>query len=153
MSVQVQTGNRGAKRPGIRALGLTALLLLSLRALPAGDSGVAERSAIRKARLIGQGQGSNDLTVMIEYVLAHDQYVSLKMFNILGTEVLTLEQSARTAGVHTVRFDASEVPSGVYIFRLQSGDSVYDRRFVLIQPGMEGVCNHLSEEPVASAGS
>ncbi len=137
--MRFRIGAWAMKRSRTRAFGLAALLLLCLQTVPAGDSGAADRSAIRKARLIEQSPGSDDTMVMIEYVVARDQFVSLKMFNILGTEVLTLEQSMRSAGVHTVRFDASEIPNGVYILRLQSGRCVCDRKFVLLQPEMEGI--------------
>jgi cyanophycinase len=45
-------------------------------------------------------------------------FVSLKIFDILGREVATLVNEVRLAGVYTVRWDASSLPSGVYFARL-----------------------------------
>jgi hypothetical protein len=44
--------------------------------------------------------------------------VQLRVFNVLGIEVGTLVDEARPAGVYTVRWDASSLPSGVYFYRL-----------------------------------
>jgi hypothetical protein len=49
-------------------------------------------------------------------------YVTLKVYDVLGREVVTLVDGTRTAGFHTVHWDASSMPSGVYIYRLQVAD-------------------------------
>jgi hypothetical protein len=57
--------------------------------------------------------------------------VSLKVFDILGREVMTLVNQEVPAGVYHVRFDGSKLPSGVYFYRLQSGQFVETRKLVL----------------------
>jgi hypothetical protein len=44
----------------------------------------------------------------------------LKIFDVLGKEVATLVKEVRLAGLYTVRWDASSLPSGVYNCRLQA---------------------------------
>ena len=48
--------------------------------------------------------------------------VSLAVYDLLGRRVATLVDDVQTAGSHEVVFDASRLPSGVYILRLTAGD-------------------------------
>ncbi len=56
----------------------------------------------------------------INFNLAVDSKVSLKVFNIVGQEVATLINSNLVAGVNSINFDASELNSGVYLYRLEA---------------------------------
>jgi hypothetical protein len=49
-------------------------------------------------------------------------FVSLKVLDVLGREVAMLVNEVRSAGVYTIRWDASSFPSGVYFYRLQVGN-------------------------------
>lgn len=57
----------------------------------------------------------------IIFELAEPRLTSLKIYNVLGQEVATLLNEEKAAGQHTVRFDASRLASGVYIYRLTAG--------------------------------
>ena len=59
--------------------------------------------------------------------------VSLKVFNMIGQEVATLIDGAETAGQHEVNFDATDLPSGAYFYRLQSGNVTETRRMLLLK--------------------
>jgi hypothetical protein len=48
--------------------------------------------------------------------------VSLKVFNVLGEEVITLLSASLLSGSHSVEWDASNLASGVYLYRLEAGD-------------------------------
>jgi len=67
--------------------------------------------------------GSGQLTV----------HTTLKIHNILGQEVATLVNEEKEPGFYTVTWDASEMASGVYFYRLQAGDFSETRRMVLMQ--------------------
>ncbi len=60
-------------------------------------------------------------------------FVSVKIFDVLGREVATLVNEVRPAGVYTVRWDASSLPSGVYYYRLQGGAFVESKKMVLLK--------------------
>jgi hypothetical protein len=57
----------------------------------------------------------------IEYEIAEDGFVDLTITNAMGREVTSLVQAIETAGLHRIRFDAAELPSGVYYCVLRSG--------------------------------
>mgnify|MGYP001495128033 FL=1 len=61
-------------------------------------------------------------STVIEFGVPSDMWVSLKVFNVLGREVATLVNERLSAGFYTHNFDASGLPSGLYFYKLQSGD-------------------------------
>jgi hypothetical protein len=67
----------------------------------------------------------------IEYSLPRETQVSLKIYNLLGQEVRTLVEAHSQAGHYKVNFDASSLPSGMYIYRLTAGGSILSRKMVL----------------------
>ena len=58
-------------------------------------------------------------------------FVSLRIFDVLGREVATLVNDVRPAGVYTVRWDASSLPSGVYLYQLRAGASLKTKKMIL----------------------
>jgi len=69
----------------------------------------------------------------IEYVLPRTTDVSLTVINILGEKVATLAGGERAAGVHSVPWDASGSPAGVYFCRLKAGESVATIKMLLLR--------------------
>lgn len=59
----------------------------------------------------------------IDFSLAVDSKVSLKVFNVLGQEVANLLNGNLTAGLHQANFDASALNSGVYLYRIEATGS------------------------------
>jgi hypothetical protein len=59
-------------------------------------------------------------STVISYRLAVRSSVSLKVFDVLGREVATLASGEEAAGSYQVRFDAGDLSSGVYFYRLQA---------------------------------
>ncbi|MGE5621272.1 MAG: glycosyl hydrolase family 18 protein [archaeon] len=67
----------------------------------------------------------------IEFVLTEGSHVSLKVFDILGKEVASLLDEQMEQGVHKVEFNASNLPSGIYIYLLNAGKVHEVRKMVL----------------------
>jgi len=69
----------------------------------------------------------------VEFSLAESQPVRLVIYDLLGNEVQTLVEGVRSAGSHTLTFDASGLSSGVYFYRLQAGETVETKRMMLLK--------------------
>jgi hypothetical protein len=69
----------------------------------------------------------------IEFSIPKSQFVSLKVFNALGQEVAVLVDGTLAAGNHSVSFDARQLPSGVYFYRISAGTFVESKKMVLMK--------------------
>ena len=69
----------------------------------------------------------------ISYSIPAPSLVSLKIFNILGQEITTLVNEEKSAGNYEVNFNASNLPSGVYIYKMKAGEYVQTRKMILLK--------------------
>jgi hypothetical protein len=69
----------------------------------------------------------------ITFHIANVDIVTLAIYDVLGREVATLVNEVRHPGTYTVDFDASELSSGVYIYRMQAGDGVRAMKLVVVK--------------------
>lgn len=60
-------------------------------------------------------------------------FVTLEVYDILGNEVATLENEKKSAGNYEVKFDASNLASGIYLYKLQSGEFVSVKKLMLLK--------------------
>lgn len=74
-------------------------------------------------------------STVIGYELPVNGFVSLKVFDVLGNEIATLVNEEKPAGSYNVQFTINSVQlgSGVYFYRLQSGDYVESRKMVILK--------------------
>ncbi len=72
-------------------------------------------------------------STVISYQLPTNELVVLKVFDVLGREVETLVNQRQTAGNHSVRFNAANLPSGVYFYRLQAGTYRDTKKLLLLK--------------------
>ena len=72
-------------------------------------------------------------STQIKYSIPVETHVELKVYNVLGNEVATLVNEEEPAGEYTVKFNASSLSSGVYIYRLQTDYSTITRKMTLIR--------------------
>jgi len=72
-------------------------------------------------------------TTTIRFSLPQRQYVTLKVFDVLGREVATLVNAQITAGVHSIVFDSNGLASAVYFYRLETGHFVETRKLILLR--------------------
>ena len=69
----------------------------------------------------------------ISFTLPVASEVTLEVFDMLGQKVATLEKGKKQAGKHSISFDASNLSSGVYMYRLQTPSKIMGRQMVLIK--------------------
>ena len=74
----------------------------------------------------------NPVTV-IKYQLPENLKVQIRVYDVLGNEVAELVNEEKSAGTYEVRFDAGNLASGVYLYKLQAGSFVETKKMILIK--------------------
>jgi hypothetical protein len=69
----------------------------------------------------------------ISYTIPKSGLVSLKVFDIAGKEVATLVNEVKNAGSYNFKFNAANLSSGVYFYRLQAGEFVETKKMFLLK--------------------
>ena len=72
-------------------------------------------------------------TTTIRYELPSSSMVRLSVYDILGREVSILVDERKNAGSYEVKFDGSNLSSGVYFYQLQAGTFVQSRKLLLLR--------------------
>ena len=61
-------------------------------------------------------------TTRISFYVPQNSFVTLKIYDLLGTEISTLVNEDRVAGYHKIEFDATQLSSGIYFYKLSAGN-------------------------------
>ncbi|MEN8193117.1 MAG: T9SS type A sorting domain-containing protein [Bacteroidota bacterium] len=69
----------------------------------------------------------------IQYSLPTNEFVSLKVYDIIGREVATLVNQQQSSGVYDVEFNASHLTSGVYFYKIEAGSFAQVKKMMLIK--------------------
>lgn len=72
-------------------------------------------------------------TTNIKYDLPFDNFVTIKVFSILGTEIMTLVNEFINAGSYNVSFNGSNLPSGIYYYKINAGSFEEIRKMILLK--------------------
>ncbi|MCB0742968.1 MAG: T9SS type A sorting domain-containing protein [Ignavibacteriales bacterium] len=73
-------------------------------------------------------------TTMIKYSIPAQSNVTLKIYDVLGSEVATLiNNEVQSVGQYEVNFDASRLSSGIYFYTLNSGNFVQTKKMILLK--------------------
>ncbi|MBI3006239.1 MAG: T9SS type A sorting domain-containing protein [Ignavibacteriales bacterium] len=99
-----------------------------------GNAEVEIGLAAKEFRLESNYPNPFNPSTTIAFTLAEDGKATLKVFNMLGQEVATLFNSEAQAGrLQQVKFDASQLPSGLYFAKLEAGKQQMMRKMVLLR--------------------
>lgn len=69
----------------------------------------------------------------IEFQVPSSEFVTLKIFDLLGRDVMTLVEEEKLPGTHRLSWDAKDLPSGFYLCRIQAGGFVQSRKMLLLR--------------------
>jgi hypothetical protein len=72
-------------------------------------------------------------STVIEFHIPNTEYISVKVYDVMGREVAVLVNEQKEAGNHKIDFDASHLSSGVYFYQLAGRNFVDTRKFVLMK--------------------
>jgi hypothetical protein len=86
-----------------------------------------------ETRLIGNYPNPFNPTTTIRYTLHEKLLVSIRVYSVIGEEVAVLVDGVEEAGLHEVVFDARNLPSGTYFYRLVAGEVAAVQRLVVVK--------------------
>ncbi|MGE5411686.1 MAG: T9SS type A sorting domain-containing protein [Clostridiales bacterium] len=69
----------------------------------------------------------------INFSIPERHFVSLKVYDLLGREIAQILSSEFEAGTHTIKFTPKDIPSGVYLYKLESGSYIQSRKMMIIR--------------------
>jgi uncharacterized protein (TIGR02145 family) len=69
----------------------------------------------------------------IKFSIPERANINLEIYNTLGKKIVRLIDQVQEPGHHEITFDASHLPSGVYIYRLQAGEFVESKKLILLK--------------------
>ncbi|HRI47363.1 MAG TPA: T9SS type A sorting domain-containing protein [Ignavibacteriaceae bacterium] len=72
-------------------------------------------------------------STMIKYSLPKEEFVTLKVYNVLGQEIRTLFQGFQKEGKHSITFNAAQLPSGIYFYTIQAGEFSQVKKMMLMK--------------------
>jgi photosystem II stability/assembly factor-like uncharacterized protein len=69
----------------------------------------------------------------IQYAVSSRQFVSLKVYDVLGIEIETLINEEKPTGAYEITWNAEALPSGVYFYQLKAGEFISTKKMILLQ--------------------
>lgn len=72
-------------------------------------------------------------STILRYSIPAESKVTIKVFDLLGTEIAHLVNEEKTAGTYEIRWDASSLPGGTYFYQLKAGSFLQTRKMIFIK--------------------
>lgn len=72
-------------------------------------------------------------TTTITFNLPERSYVELNIYNVLGVKLATLVKGVKSAGSYSVQFNASNYPSGIYVYELQTANYKQTKKMIYLK--------------------
>ena len=72
-------------------------------------------------------------STIIGFYIPRTSRITLKLFNLFGSEVMTLSDGIRAPGYNTVTLSSQNLPDGIYYYRLQAGNQIETRKLIIMK--------------------
>ena len=69
----------------------------------------------------------------IQYAIGSKQFVSIKVYDILGSEIATLVNEELLTGEYEIEFDATGLTSGIYFYQIKTGNFINTKKMILLR--------------------
>ena len=97
-------------------------------------TGVEDKEiSIKDFKLLNNYPNPFNPSTVISYQSPVNSYITLKVYDILGNEIATLVNEEKPAGYYQVEFNATNLPSGLYLCKLQSGNRSETKKMLLLK--------------------
>ncbi len=90
-------------------------------------------NAIKMNKIFQNAPNPFNPTTTINYQLKGADFVSLKVYDVLGKEIITLVNENKNVGYYETTFDASNLPSGIYIYKINIGNFTDVKKMLLMK--------------------
>ncbi len=107
--------------------------LLTTDCTQMGKNGLSELEPVTEYALFSNFPNPFNPTTKISWQAPVDGHQSLKVYDVLGNEVAVLVDEFRIAGRYEATFDASNLASGIYVYRLQAGEFMETKKMILMK--------------------
>ena len=104
-----------------------------LNFIPVGVEDESESGLVNSYQLNQNYPNPFNPSTIISYSIPNPGFVTLKVYDLLGREVQTLVNEFQSAKTYSISFDASDLSSGVYLYKLRAGDFLDSRKMILIK--------------------
>ncbi len=103
--------------------------------LTGGTTGIANNGASSPERFALNQNYPNPFnpTTTIEYQIPRRSHVLLEIYDILGNKIRTLVNEEESSGYYKINFNASNLPSGVYLYRIVAGNFNQTKKLILLK--------------------
>ncbi len=98
-----------------------------------GEEEIRENVPVQEYKLFTNYPNPFNPSTTIHYSIKETGLVKVKVYDILGDEVAVLVNETKESGYHSVEFNASDLPSGVYIYTLQANGYSDSKKMLLIK--------------------
>jgi hypothetical protein len=102
--------------------------------LPEGTTDVEDETSIPTDWSLSQNfPNPFNPSTTINYQIPSSGQVNLQVFDVLGREIETLVNGVKQAGSYSITFNAQNLPSGVYVYRIRGNDFIQSKKMLLIK--------------------
>ena len=105
----------------------------NLIAVKDSPNSVSDYQFLKEYNLLQNYPNPFNPTTNIQYAIGIRQFMTLKVYDVLGKEIATLVNEEKSAGNYEVEFNASHLSSGIYYYQLRSGDFVETKKMIFLK--------------------
>ncbi|MBN2011737.1 T9SS type A sorting domain-containing protein [candidate division KSB1 bacterium] len=115
------------------AVGRNGMIIKYTKNEPAVTQLIAQPSVPDNITLSQNYPNPFNPSTTISYSLPQNEYVTLKVYDLLGREINTLVNATQPTGDYSIHFEAGSLASGVYFYELKAGSFVARRKMILLR--------------------
>ena len=97
------------------------------------DNASSQLQTTEEITLLGNYPNPFNPVTNIRYDLQQDNFVTIRVYDVLGKEVVTLVNENKKAGKYMISFNGTGLSSGIYFYKIKAGEYEHTRRMTLLK--------------------